>query len=445
MAKKKDTNPDIEDAEVVQPAEPETESVTDAAEEAEVTPEVSEPESPAPAEIEAETAVPAHEDHDVEDHEAEDLGTSLSARVLQGLALMAIGGAVALWGAPKLAPVLPRGMAPVAEFLMPGQSESKVVLDALRSDLQNQIAAIAAKPSGGVSQADIDRAIAAYGAQVSKSLSALRDQMNASDGPEIESRLAALESRFAGVAGELSTMSDRLSLQINENGSALSQEAASKLAGYQSVIDGLKAQVEKLAATTGALSHKIDAVSVTSARRIKEAETAASVEVATTATTKFITDISFALDTGSPFKAALDGLAKVADVTAPPALAAIAATGTASWSDLRSQFPDVANTALRAETQAKGQSGVFGKLGAFLKTQIASRSLERREGDSADAVLSRIEDELGRGNLAMAITESESLPPASKAAAAEWLTGLDRLAAAQSALTELSSALGVSN
>ncbi len=380
----------------------------------------------------------AHEEH--EEH-----GPSLSARVLRGLFLIAVGCVIALWGAPKLAPMLPKGLAPVAEFLMPGQSEAKAEIDALRADLEVRLGNLESRPADGVSQDAIDASIAAYAAKLSPTLEALKDQIGATDSQDIEARLAQIETRMEGVTAELATVGERLSLQITENGAALSEEAAAKLAGYQAVIDGLKAQVDDLAAKNGTLSQKIDEVAAASTRRIREAEDEASAKVASTATKKLITDIASALDSGSSFQSALDGLAKIAAIEPPAELSEIAPTGTASWSTLRGQFSEVAHAALRADTQASAGDGIAGKFGAFLKTQVGTRSLERREGDSTDAILSRVEDELIRGNLVAALSESDALAEPPKTEMSEWLSALTRLASAQTALAQLSNTLSAVN
>ncbi len=379
------------------------------------------------------------------DEEHEEHHTSLSARVLKGLFLIVIGSGIGLWGAPKLAPLLPQGLAPVAEFLMPGQSIATAEVIALRSEVEVKLAELAAKPSSNLTQEDIAKAIAVYDAANTETLAKLQDQLGATDGQDIEARLATAESRLERVTAELAAMSERLSMQITENGTALSEEAAAKLSGYQAVITGMKAQLDALAANNGTLNQRIDEVSASSVRRVKQAEDDANAKVASTATTKLLTDINSALDSGASFQAALDGLAKIAAIAPPPELSSIAPTGTTSWANLRSAFSEVAHAALRADTQANADNGVMSKFGAFLRTQVGTRSLERRDGDDTNAVLSRIEDELIRGNLTKSLIESNSLPEAPKAAMTEWLAALTRLSNAQSAMAQLTSTLGVTN
>lgn len=380
----------------------------------------------------AEPEAPAEDEHH----------TSLSARILQGLALIAVGVALALWGAPKLAPMLPAGLAPVAEFLMPGQTEAKAEIAALRAELDTRITAVESRPTSNLDKGAIDTAIAGVNQALQAELAAIRDQLAATDGQDIEARLAALETRMEGVAAELTAVSDRLSRQITENGVALSEEAATKLSGYQAALEGLRAEVKALAARNGALSQKVEEIANAAARRVQAAEVEASTRVATTATRKLLTEIDAALDTGAPFSAALAGLQDVSGATPPDALAAVADSGTASWTTLRNRFADQAHAALRADATANAGDGVGSRLGAFLRSQIGTRSLERRDGTDADAILSRVEDDLVNRRLSAALSEAESLPEAARAAMADWIADLRALTQARTALDDLTVQLG---
>ncbi len=437
MAKKSDKSSEIEDAEVVETATVEdvTEDVTEAVEDA--------------AETVEETAEDAIEDVAAEDDpepeavsEEEEVRASLAARVLRGLFLIFVGIAVALWGAPKLAPLLPAGLSPVAEFLMPGQSEAKAEVAALRTELTEKLAAV--PTAAGVDQTAIDDAIAAFAATQAEEMATLKDALAATDGQDIEARIASLESQVEGLNAELSAVGERLSLQITENGATLSEEAASKLSGYQAVLEGLKAQVADLAAKNGALSQKVEEAATASARRVEEAQAEASTKIANTATKKALTDVAAALDSGAPFKPALDALVDVAGIEIPAGLAAVADAGTPSWTTLRNGFSDAAHQALRSDIQAQAQDGSISKLGAFLKTQVGTRSLERKEGPETDAILSRVEDDLVNRRLSAALSEAQSLPDAAKSAMSAWIANLSALDAAQTDLKDLSVSLGAS-
>ena len=80
---------------------------------------------------------------------------------------------------------------------------------------------------------------------------------------------------------------------------------------------------------------------------------------------------------------------------------------------------------------------------AFLRAQVGARSLEAREGDDPDAVLSRAEAALRAGQIETVLAELASLPAEGQAAMKPWIdqaaarqTALDAISALSSALTE---------
>ena len=133
-----------------------------------------------------------------------------------------------------------------------------------------------------------------------------------------------------------------------------------------------------------------------------------------------------ALDGGAEYAAILDEL-KAAGVDVPAALAAHAGDGVATLSALQAAFPPAAREALGAAREAsKGSGGI----GAFLQRQLGARSVEPRDGQDADAVLSRAQAALTRGDLQAALSEIESLPDPARAAMAGWVAqASDRQAA----------------
>ena len=65
------------------------------------------------------------------------------------------------------------------------------------------------------------------------------------------------------------------------------------------------------------------------------------------------------------------------------------------------------------------------KLGAFLKSQVATRSLEPMEGEGTDAVLSRINAALGDGDLDTVTSEAGTLPDSARAPLADWISSVE--------------------
>ena len=94
---------------------------------------------------------------------------------------------------------------------------------------------------------------------------------------------------------------------------------------------------------------------------------------------------------------------------------------------------------------ASAGEGLLGRSNAYLRAQVASRSLTPQEGLSPDAVLSRMEDDLRHDDLAGALTEADDLPSEAAAAMSGWLDEARRRLAAEEGLDALNSALPANN
>jgi len=82
---------------------------------------------------------------------------------------------------------------------------------------------------------------------------------------------------------------------------------------------------------------------------------------------------------------------------------------------------------------------------AFLQSQVGGRSLDPREGDDPDAVLSRAEAALRSGDLDGAITELAALPEGAQAVMAEWTSAAETRRDALAALDAVAAALDGTN
>jgi hypothetical protein len=76
-----------------------------------------------------------------------------------------------------------------------------------------------------------------------------------------------------------------------------------------------------------------------------------------------------------------------------------------------------------------------------LRAQLGVRSLEPREGDDTDAILSRAEAALAGGRLGDALAEIETLPEAARAATSDWAARATARHDALAAAEELSAQL----
>ncbi|MBB1497426.1 COG4223 family protein [Paracoccus sp. MC1862] len=142
--------------------------------------------------------------------------------------------------------------------------------------------------------------------------------------------------------------------------------------------------------------------------------------------------IGEALQTGAPRDAALSQLAE-AGVTPPPALMVEVPT----LDELVAGFPPAARAALRDALQAETVQGQGSFLGNFLRAQTGARSVAPREGDDADAVLSRAGAAVERGEIRAALAELAALPEPARPAMAEWTAQAQAYADAHSAVEAL--------
>jgi len=130
--------------------------------------------------------------------------------------------------------------------------------------------------------------------------------------------------------------------------------------------------------------------------------------------------IAAALDTGQPFDDALQDLSASTGIAPPEALAGLASDGVPTLAALQEAFPQAARAALDASVRAAVAAGDVSRFGAFLQTQLGTRSLAPKEGNDADAVLSRAEAALKQGDLGAALAELDALPEAGQPAMADW-------------------------
>ena len=86
----------------------------------------------------------------------------------------------------------------------------------------------------------------------------------------------------------------------------------------------------------------------------------------------------------------------------------------------RNSFSDAAYKAIKADILANSGTGYYSFFKTRLKLLFAQRSLVPQDGDSVDAILSRVEDALQRGDTNRALSEIESLPKVPRDIMFEW-------------------------
>ncbi|MCT4369683.1 hypothetical protein CLG85_004745 [Yangia mangrovi] len=84
-------------------------------------------------------------------------------------------------------------------------------------------------------------------------------------------------------------------------------------------------------------------------------------------------------------------------------------------------FPPAARDALSAARRAESTTeDTASRVTTFFANQLGARSVEPREGDDPDAVLSRAEAALRSGDLGSVLNELAALPEPAQAELADW-------------------------
>lgn len=152
-----------------------------------------------------------------------------------------------------------------------------------------------------------------------------------------------------------------------------------------------------------------------------------------------IEELAAAADTGGTLKPTLTRLSALgADVDA---LASFSG-GVLSLTDLQATFPAVARSVLDNAIEEDIAAGRESKASGFLKAQLGIRTLGPKDGDTVDAVLSRAEDSLMRGNLDTALKELSGLTETTRALMSDWMTKAGTRRDALNAIAELSAVIG---
>ncbi len=277
-----------------------------------------------------------------------------------------------------------------------------------------------------------DPTLAAKVSSQSSEISGLRDQVAAIPAPDLsglETAQADTTAALTGLGDRITALEDRLDDLSSRAGEAGSVSAAA----YEQELDALRAEMEELRGT---------AVAELGAARDAAASIEANAEAAARAAAgrAALARISGGLETGAPLGEALDDLAEAIQSDAPAELTAVR-DGAPTLASLQAAFPEVARAAL-ATARREGASGEpEGGFTAFLRNQLDVRSVAPKEGDGADAVLSRAEASLREGRLTDTLAELGALPEVARAELTEWQAMAEARADALAAAATLSTTL----
>ena len=250
---------------------------------------------------------------------------------------------------------------------------------------------------------------------VADGLGDLADRVTAADEAvaALRSDLDALRSDFEGVPGDIASLSDRIG-PLEEATSTAQQSFETLRTDLTDRMSSLEEQVAAMTETARDAEAEAEALAREAARN----------------------QLRVALETGGV------GYAEQLDVLGgevPNDLASNAEGGVPRLTTLQADFPPLARAALREARQAAPGGTGFR---ALLQSATNARSLEPRDGDDPDAVLSRAEAALREGDLETTLSEIQTLPTDAQAELGDWLTRARARLQAQRALDDYLSTTG---
>ncbi|WP_420857861.1 hypothetical protein [Marivivens marinus] len=240
---------------------------------------------------------------------------------------------------------------------------------------------------------------------------------------DIDGALAGVEAGAAARVAEVRSELDALRGQVTElerQPNADGTLSPTALAAYEADIAALRGEIAAQEQRMQALAADAAAQLEETREQAEQIEQTAAGAANAAAARAALAQIRAAVESGAPFDSALPDL-RAATGDIPPALTRAAADGVPTLDDLQATFPDAARQALSV-ARAEGVAGEDeGGIGSFLREQFNVRSVEPRDGESADAILSRAEAALRGGRLTDALAELAALPEVARAELSEWM------------------------
>lgn len=277
-----------------------------------------------------------------------------------------------------------------------------------------------------------DTSLAAQILAQSTEISGLRDQVAAIPAPDMgafEAAQSEVTATMAGLADRITALETRLGDLSSRAGAAGSLSTAA----FEQEMDSLRANLD---AMSGAAIAELESAREQAVSIQENADAAARNAAARAALAR----VQGALETGAPFGEALGDLTEAMQADVDEALSSVS-DGAPTLASLQASFPEMARAAL-STARAEGESGEpEGGLTAFLRTQFGVRSVAPKEGDSADAVLSRAEASLREGRLTDTLAELGALPEVARTELSDWLALAEARSDALAAAATLSTTL----
>ena len=308
------------------------------------------------------------------------------------------GGIITLSFSTKISALLPSGMAPLARFLSPSEALAIERIQIYKLETDNRLNKIE-----NIKHPNVDLKIKELRDEISNDIAQISKELTEIDNSKIENRLSDLEKKITNTLTLVDELVFNSSKNVIINDSPLNKN-------YDLIIKKLRSEITFLSNQQNLLIEQFNTLKNANLNTSKK-------------NSKDLNDfdkIKEALNFGGPYKLALEEISKK-EIQIPKVLLDNS-EGVVTMNYLKTNFPTVAHASLKASLKQTDESGLGGKLLGFLKSQVTVRSLDAQEGNSVNAILSRMQVALNNDDLSEAIRQSSDLNGAAKSEIKDWLS-----------------------
>ena len=308
------------------------------------------------------------------------------------------GGIITLSFSTKISALLPSGMAPLARFLSPSEALAIEKIQIYKLETDNRLNKIE-----NIKHPNVDLKIKELRDEISNDIAQISKELTEIDNSKIENRLSELEKKITNTLTLVDELVFNSSKNVIINDSPLNKN-------YDLIIKKLRSEITFLSNQQNLLIEQFNTLKNANLNTFKK-------------NSKDLNDfdkIKEALNFGGPYKLALEEISKK-EIQIPKVLLDNS-EGVVTMNYLKTNFPTVAHASLKASLKQTDESGLGGKLLGFLKSQVTVRSLDAQEGNSINAILSRMQVALNNDDLSEAIRQSSDLNGAAKSEIKDWLS-----------------------
>ena len=308
------------------------------------------------------------------------------------------GGIITLSFSTKISALLPSGMAPLARFLSPSEALAIERIQIYKLETDNRLNKIE-----NIKHPNVDLKIKELRDEISNDIAQISKELTEIDNSKIENRLSELEKKITNTLTLVDELVFNSSKNVIINDSPLNKN-------YDLIIKKLRSEITFLSNQQNLLIEQFNTLKNANLNTSKK-------------NSKDLNDfdkIKEALNFGGPYKLALEEISKK-EIQIPKVLLDNS-EGVVTMNYLKTNFPTVAHASLKASLKQSDESGLGGKLLGFLKSQVTVRSLDAQEGNSINAILSRMQVALNNDDLSEVIRQSSDLNGAAKSEIKDWLS-----------------------